>query len=636
MSGIFGILSLDGGTPHQADIDAMAEHLRRRGPDGSHSWKSGPVALGHTLLATTPEALVEVLPLTDGESGCTITADCRLDNREELIAGLGLDGTDRVIGDGELILRAYLRWGEDCPAKLLGDFAFAIWDPRSQGLFCARDHIGMRQLLYHHRPGKSFLFATEAEAVLGCSSAPHRINQGRIADYLDNLEGLDLTSTFFEGIFRLPPASLLIVDRSRLTVRRYWQFEPPPELRLPSDDAYEEAFLTVFQSAVRSRLRAVGPVGVLLSGGIDSNAVAAVAADLLAKEGAGPLLSFSAVGPATSPCVESAAIRAAVRRSDLKATLVDYSQLEAAQTADLARQVSRCAEPFDAPMSLHRALYSEAARSGVRVMLDGVGGDLVFNSGNEVGELVRAGRIGAAMRQARLDLARHRNFSLAVRQMLATAWTLTIPKSVRRWRRAILGRIDDRRLFAGRTPINPDFAKATSLDKRRKQFRDRESKAPPFGLDYRLACLFHPHLVVGRERYDRIASAFALEHRDPFLDLRVIHFCLALPFDQLHRDGIGKLLLRRTMKGRVPSEVIDRRGKEHLGWQFTQKTLPHLDPAILANPRLANILNIEALSMLGPDSAKAVDRLRWFEIISLAHWLARIESTGQSVRRQGE
>jgi asparagine synthase (glutamine-hydrolysing) len=146
MSGICGVWAIDG-DPTARPIDAIIGLLERRGPEGSHVWSDGPVALDHTLLATTPEALVERLPLTDEASACTITADARLDNREELFATLGIDGDARAIGDGELILRAYVRWGDECPAKLLGDFAFAIWDPRNQTIFCARDHMGMRQLI---------------------------------------------------------------------------------------------------------------------------------------------------------------------------------------------------------------------------------------------------------------------------------------------------------------------------------------------------------------------------------------------------------------------------------------------------------------------------------------------------------
>ena len=112
MSGICGIWSLE---DDEAELGPVLSQLERRGPDGTRQWRDGPVALGHTLLATTPEALVEQLPLTDAGSGCTITADARLDNRAELIASLGLSAETRTIGDGELILRAYFEWGEDCP-----------------------------------------------------------------------------------------------------------------------------------------------------------------------------------------------------------------------------------------------------------------------------------------------------------------------------------------------------------------------------------------------------------------------------------------------------------------------------------------------------------------------------------------
>lgn len=135
MSGIWAILRLDGGPPEGAD--RMAARLARRGPDGQRAWQDGPIALGHALLATTPESLHESLPLRHEATGCVVTADVRLDNREELRTALGLP--DRMIGDGELILRAYLAWGECCPTRLLGDFAFAIWDPQPRRLLAARD-----------------------------------------------------------------------------------------------------------------------------------------------------------------------------------------------------------------------------------------------------------------------------------------------------------------------------------------------------------------------------------------------------------------------------------------------------------------------------------------------------------------
>ena len=400
MSGICGILSLDGSTPDPADIQAIAASLERRGPDGTHVWNSGPIALGHTLLATTPEALTEVLPLTDPQSGCTITADVRLDNREELIAALGMGHETRTIGDGELILRAYLHWGEPCPEHLLGDFAFAIWDPRSNQLFCSRDHMGMRQLTYHHGPGQVFVFATEPNAVLAYAGVPKRINEGRIADFLDNLEGIDFTSTFFEGIFRLPPAHSLSVCAKGLSLRCYWELRPEPELKLESDEAYAMAFLEVFTEAVRCRLRSVAPVGSMLSGGMDSGSVVAVASALLAADGQSPLPTFSAVGPDQEKCIETSAIYAAAAMPGLKSYRVNHADLEP-YAEDLLSLTKRSDEPFDGHMALPRAVYLAARRAGINVVLDGVAGDIVLASDSHVARLLKRGRLIRAIQEAR-------------------------------------------------------------------------------------------------------------------------------------------------------------------------------------------------------------------------------------------
>lgn len=309
MSGICGFFYLDDKAPEPGQIEAMTQVLERRGPDGTHTCTTGSIALGHTLLATTPEALHETLPFTDPASGCCITADVRLDNREELLAALDLNQETRVIGDGELLLRAYLHWGEACLDHFLGDFAFAIRNPRAQRIFAARDQMGMRQLIHHYQPGKLFAFATEPESILALADVPRQINEARIADYLDELEAADYTSTFYEGLYRLPPAHCLTVDASGLTIRRYWTLQAVPELKLDSDEAYAAAFLEVFTEAVRSRLRSAGPVGSMLSGGMDSGAVVAVASRLLQAEGRGPLQTFSAVGPDPQACKETLAIQ---------------------------------------------------------------------------------------------------------------------------------------------------------------------------------------------------------------------------------------------------------------------------------------------------------------------------------------
>ena len=136
MSGIAGIFFLDTQPVDRSVLERMVESLAHRGPDGAGVWSEGPVGLGHRMLWPTPESLHEKLPLVSKSGDLVLTADARLDNRDELVRALGITGRPREeIGDGELILGAYEKWGERCPERLLGDFPFAIWDRRRQALF---------------------------------------------------------------------------------------------------------------------------------------------------------------------------------------------------------------------------------------------------------------------------------------------------------------------------------------------------------------------------------------------------------------------------------------------------------------------------------------------------------------------
>ena len=188
------------------------------------------------------------------------------------------------------------------------------------------------------------------------------------------LEGIDKTSTFFEEVYRLPPAHALTVTPEGVRLRRYWTLEPGPELRLPSDEAYAEAFLEVFTEAVRCRLRGAGPVGSMLSGGMDSGSVVAVARGLLAEAGQGPLPTFSAVGPDPRTCIETRAIQAALTMDGLDPCTVSHARAGGAAAgpggADLELD-----EPFDYHMTLVRVLYLAAHRQGVKALLDGIDGD---------------------------------------------------------------------------------------------------------------------------------------------------------------------------------------------------------------------------------------------------------------------
>src|SRR2546427_256925 len=308
VTGIAGLWRRDGRPGEPAELDGMLARVAHRGPDGTGAWREGPVALGHGMLHTTPESLREQQPLVGTRGDLVLVADARIDNRGELCSLLPApsDATD-----AELILAAYERWGEHCPEHLLGDFAFAMWDGRTQRLFCARDHFGVKPLYYHHRPSRLFAFASEIKGLLALPDVPRRLNETRVADYLVPLLE-DKVITFYEEIVRLPPAHRMVVSRDGVLIEQYWALDPEREIRMKSDAEYAEAFREIFTEAVRCRLRSAFPVGSMLSGGLDSSSIACVARELLAEDGGGKLHTFSAIFPDVPECDEREYIDAVV------------------------------------------------------------------------------------------------------------------------------------------------------------------------------------------------------------------------------------------------------------------------------------------------------------------------------------
>lgn len=568
MSGICGVVRLDGRAASSGDVGVLLTGLHQRGPDRSGAQCSGPAGLGHALLATTPEGALEPMPFSHTESGCIITADVRLDNRGELIAALGIDPKGRVIGDGELILRAYLKWDTACTSHLLGDFAFAIWDARLRRLFAARDHTGMRQLIHHHRPGHLFTFASQADALARHTDIPSEINELRIADYLEEMESADLTSTFFKGTHRLPPAHALTLDDGRLRIWRYWHPDPPQRLHLPSDEAYAEALRTVLSEAVAARLRSPDPVGAMLSGGMDSGSVAALSAQVLKQQGAAPLATFS--GATSDPgCIESRAIRLAQTIDHIDPHTI-YLEDMAEYGEELARLTWESSEPFDGYMVMVRAVYLAAYKAGRKVVLDGVSGDVTLASDNMVAFHLRRGRIGQAWREAVGEARFWGETWPAGPTFINGARHAFVPEALRDLRRR-LSYAHRQRTRDAASPVAPELGRRVNLHQR----RDDNEASRAFrcnGLMHdRRVMVLHPDIVAARERYDRTASQVGIEARDPFRDIRVIALCLSMPDEQLQQNGWPKTVLRRAAAGLLPDDLRWRVGKEHVGYQFALK-----------------------------------------------------------------
>ena len=633
MSAILGILYLDGRPVDPLVLGRMVEVLAHRGPDGADMWHEGAVGLGHRMLWTTPESLQEKLPLADPSGNLIITADARIDNRDELIRALNLSNhPDQTITDSQLILAAYEKWGDYCTEKLLGDFAFAIWDKRKQVLFCARDHIGVKPF-YYYSSGSTFIFASEIKAILCSPEVPRQLNEVRVADHLLHIFE-DRTITFYRDIVRLPAAHSLTLSHQDMKTRLYWSLDPTHEVRLPSDKAYAEIFREVFTEAVRCRLHSAFPPGSTLSGGLDSSSIACIARDLLAEEKNRPLPTFSAIFPGLPeedlPKIdERRYINAVLDTGGFEPHYVRADRLS--PLADLERVLWHEDEAFLAPnLYMHWALYNAARQHEVRIILDGIDGDTALSHGlGYLADLTRTGRWKTLVTEA-TALSRQANVSFTPRRII---WHYgvrpLIPEpAVRIWRR-----------FRGRsrlTPwtnkaINPALAKRVGLAERVQALQGNGT-----GPGYTARAGHWHSLTSGQIPYtlelaDRAAAAFSLEARYPFFDRRLLEFCLALPAGQKLHQGWSRAIMRRAMAGILPEAVQWRFHKANLSPNFKRRLLDcereTLDEVILRQPQpIQAYVDVPALRAAyrryacHPMQTEA-DSLTIYGVVILALWL---------------
>ncbi len=629
MSAIAGILQRDGRPVERADLARMAETLAAWGPDACRLWNSGAVGLGQLTLATTPESRVERLPHVEGDGVRVLVADARIDNRAELIAALSLDSSDAAeLGDGELILRAYQRWGEACPGRLLGDFAFAIWDGERQALFCARDHLGIRPFYYHLSDG-FFSFATQIKALLALPAVPRRLNEEVLADYLALLPP-NKAKTFYLDIFKLPPGHSLRVSRGATKMRCYWKLDPSRELRLGSDAEYAEEFKETFTEAVRCRLRSLGPVAAMLSGGLDSSSIVCTARPLL--EPGQRIITLSGVFPSfRSPefrVDEASYIDLVVAGGD-----VDARYVRADDASPLFDFLWRGEEPIPAAaLYMDWSIFKAAKEQGLRVLLSGNDGDSVVGYGHAyLAELAWSGRWKALLDEL-YDLSRRLGVgrrALMRRYVLSTFVPFGLASA---WQRL---RNNGGPIYDPRSVIRAEFADRTGVRERARRFLWDER---PARVDRRAHhdSVESSLLTLLLELFARGAGSFGLEPRYPFFDRRLVEFCLALPGHQKLHQGWNRVVMRRAMAGVLPAEIQWRRNKQNLNPNFNLRLLDNrelLDAVVLGEPRLIeDYVDVVALReaysrYLENPARRTRDSFTVFWAVTIALWLRETNLT---------
>jgi asparagine synthase (glutamine-hydrolysing) len=515
------------------------------------------------MLLTTPQSLGEKLPMVSESGELVITADARIDNREELQDALGLSkSAEAELADSELILNAYEKWGDRCPEHLLGAFSFVIWDGKKQALLCARDHMGVKPF-YYHISDKLFTFASEIKALTCLPDVPRRLNETKVAEYLVPIQE-DKTFTFYQGILRLPPGHYMKVDKQGARLSQYWSLDPSREIKLGSDEEYAEAFLEIFTEAVRCRLRSAYPVASLLSGGLDSSSITCVAKELIGGNGDPGLTTFSAVFDHTPECDERSYINHVLDQGGVKPNYLLADEI--GTFSEVERTFFHQDEPFIAMILLiHRALFKTVGDHGVRILLDGLDGDATVSYGlQSFAELARRGRwltlakevrqyAGYADAQARLVFWRY-----AVKPMF--------PDSLRPMWRAIRG---VNNLGMEMNPaLRPEFARRVGLEERLQALHGPLSLPPRTVRDNhyrRLNWGLYPLIL---EIADKDAAGFGVEPRYPFFDKRLLEFCLALPSEQKYSQGWPRVIHRRSLAQVLPKEVAWRWRKTSLSMYF--------------------------------------------------------------------
>jgi asparagine synthase (glutamine-hydrolysing) len=554
------------GRPEAGKAEALCRRLleaqRPYGPDDLSLGVRRGYAAGRCLFRTLDEDRFDRQPLTDADGRFLLVADLRLDNREELLADLGRSPTDgATLADSDILLHAWRRWEEATLDRLLGDFAFALWDERNHKLVLARDPLGERPL--HYRIGDDHIaFASMPQALAGLEGAP-AVDEARLARFVADFPPTGGRS-FFAGVRKVEPGHLLIAGRQGARARRYWQ-PAFADRRASSPDDYADGLREQVDSAVRRRLRrARGQIGAHLSAGRDSSAVAtsaalqlrAVGAPLLAFTSA-PRLGFDGPVPAGMTADESAVAAAtASLHPNVEHVLLRPPFPPALDRLGEADRLAGQPTGHVLNGAWWAAINGAAQARQVSVMLTGEVGNFTLSAGlglDELPDFLRRGAVGRWWREARA-LA---GGTYRWRSVLNASLRPCMPEAAyRALRRVADGRHADPEFAA---PLPGQGLTAGEAGRAWERLVGLSGKARRWAM----LGLVDP----GNFRKYSLAR-WGVEERDATADRRLVDYCFSLPAEaRLHR-GVLRPALRGALAGRVAPPVLDpaARGYQSADW----------------------------------------------------------------------
>lgn len=624
MCGFLSLVSPPGATVDPATLRALGDTLAHRGPDDDGVWHAGRVGFAFRRLSIFDLSPAGHQPMATDDGQVALVFNGAIYNfralRDELAA---LGHRFRSTGDTEVLLRAYLQWGTACVDRLNGMWAFVIHDRRRDVVFGSRDRFGIKPLYTAVTPhGRAFASEIKALRHAGAGAEP---DWGRVAEWLAAPESLDqLPSrgrTFFAGIDEVPPATAFEVDAAgRLRTWRYWTLEGRERTEQPD---VVERFGALLDDALALQLQADVPVGVSLSGGLDSTTILCGAARLMRE----PVNAFSFMSAAHD---ESAYIEATLRQTGARLHVVEGEPLSLLRDLDHLLRVHD--EPVHSLSAVIGYQIMRAARmQGVKVMLGGQGADEVLAGypsffRDHWASLVYEGDVAGARRDIAEWCAVHGGDAEA---LLAEAERHC--RALRRHRRVPLySRASRVRHWTGRRRnawLQPAL------------LRHLPMSDPEAGRTAGLTAMLRRATTQGTLPFylrleDRNAMAHGVEGRVPFLDHRLVDLAFSLPRHWLLRGPWNKYVLRQAMHGRAPAIVhqrVDKMGFPHPAREWFRTTLAPQVAEVLASPTGGDLYDVERmrrkLALHRAGTHNYADQL--FRVVQLERWLATVVHASQ-------
>lgn len=603
MSVIAGLIRFAGAPVCWEELAASSARLQAPGVGEPAYWLEGSAGLLVRQRISTPEDSFERQPWQGADGKLALIYDGRLDNRDELAAMLGIPLKGGTVPDGSLLLAALEHWGDNALPRLLGDFAFALWDKQNHKLLLARDQMGGRSL-YYHRGAGFVAFATTFPALLALPGVPKKVDERVIADLLIS-NNHHPEQTFYQDVLRVPTASTAVFDAQDVRINRYWTPEPKSQIRFASNGDYEEAMREQLDNAVACRLRTQGQVASMMTGGLDSSAVAATAARKLAPN---RLVTLTSVPPEElnlphtrgwyndeRPFVN--AIAAMHPNMDMRlVSSMEPHWIEKDPTAFF--EAGGMPMRSDSNIGWLMPSMEKIATEGIPVLLNGEGGNGAW-SWNGLPVLYKLFREGCW-----LQLARELHLTGRQRPYGRNWWNLLRAEVLSRLIPPAWGGRRNSEEWYGYSAINPEFARDIQLLERCHQEGNNLLRSNPAdGLEQRL-------YMLGRfGRYGEIGAVHraltGVEARTPLLDIRLLEYCLSIPQEQFLQHGIHRNLTKLALADRLPQcvlqnnllgkqnpEIMRRLGMLRAGMADEIEMLRQVPLAArcLDLPRLANIV----------------------------------------------